>query len=143
MKKAVALLLAVIMVFALCACGKSEAVVVAEETIKSIGEVSIDSWKAIEDAEKKYEFLTENEKEKVENRLALVEAREKYDKLVSDTLIDLQKEFEITLDVYTLMSKAIPIIFAAAEDARLLQEGLGCFQSFVFTIHRYIILSHF
>lgn len=59
---------------------KSEAVKSAEDAISAIGEVSVDSGDAIANAEKLYGILTDTEKEKVENRLTLVEAREQFEK---------------------------------------------------------------
>ena len=76
-----ALLLIVTMGLFLVACGKSEAVKSVEEAIASIGTVSYESIDKIENAEKLYEFLTDSEKERVKNRLDLVNARETYDNL--------------------------------------------------------------
>lgn len=80
-KKIVLLLLCVCVTMSICACGKSEATKNAEEAIESIGTVTLESLEKIENAEKLYGILTDAEKEKVENRLLLVEARETYDKL--------------------------------------------------------------
>ena len=81
MKKIVALILALSMVFALCGCGKSETVKEVENAINQIGTVTISSKNAIEKAERLYNILTEKEKEQVENRIALSEARAQYNKL--------------------------------------------------------------
>lgn len=81
MKKWLTLLLVVILSLLLVACGKSDAVKATEEAIAAIGTVSYDSIDLIENAEKLYNFLTDSEKEKVGNRLDLVDAREAYDKL--------------------------------------------------------------
>ena len=81
-KKRIGLLvLSICLAMSMCACGKSEATKSAEEAITSIGTVTLDSLEAIENAEKLYDILTDSEKEKVENRLILVEARETYEKL--------------------------------------------------------------
>ena len=74
MKKAVIFIVSIVLCVSLCACGKSEAVKSAEDAISAIGEVSVDSGDAIANAEKLYGILTDAEKEKVENRLTLVEA---------------------------------------------------------------------
>ena len=81
MKKLLLLVLVIVMTFSLCACGKSEAVVATEEAIAAIGTVDYDSLSKIETAEKLYSILTDSEKEKVENRIDLVNAREAYEKL--------------------------------------------------------------
>ena len=83
MRKAISLVLTIALCFSLCACGKSSAVKDVEKAIDSIGEVSLDSAEAIKNAEKMLSILTESEKEKVDNRLVLLEARETYNKLAS------------------------------------------------------------
>lgn len=85
MKKGVALILLCVCL-SLSACGKSKTVKAVEAAIDGIGEVTLDSGAAIETAEKLLHILTENEKEKVDNRIILVKAREKYDKLVLEAL---------------------------------------------------------
>ena len=70
------------MVFALCGCGKSEAVKEVEGLIANIGEVSLDKGNAIEQAKKAYNNLSSEEKEKVENYSLLQEADEAYNKLL-------------------------------------------------------------
>lgn len=86
MKKVIALILALSMVFALCACGKSETVKAAENAIDEIGEVTENSEAAIINAEKIYNNLTDNEKEQVSNRMELFNARESFDSLWLDLL---------------------------------------------------------
>lgn len=84
MKKAISLIMSIALCMCLCACGKNEAVKSAEDAISAIGEVSADSGEAIANAEKYYGILTDAEREKVENRLALVEAREQFDKVIGE-----------------------------------------------------------
>lgn len=81
-KRLLALILAASMVFALCGCGKSEAVKEVESLIANIGEVSLDKGNAIEQAKKAYNNLSSEEKEKVENYSFLQEADEAYNKLL-------------------------------------------------------------
>jgi len=83
MKKALSIILSLLLFMSLVSCdkNKSAAVIETENAISAIGNVSIDSKKAIEKAEKLYDILSDSEKEQVENRLRLVEAREKYDHL--------------------------------------------------------------
>lgn len=83
MKRIVAFLLLIALFISLCACGKSKAVKAAEEAISSIGEVTLDSEEAINQAQKHFDILTEDEKAKVDNRLVLVEAIEAYETAVA------------------------------------------------------------
>lgn len=103
MKKIISLVLALVMCLSLCACGKSQAVKDVEEVIKAIGEVSLDSEEAILKAERMYDYLTDSEKSKVENKGVLVEARYAYDKLYTDTIYNTAKE------AYDLMNEAYAI----------------------------------
>ena len=100
MKKTIALILCAIMLLSLCACGKSEAVSATENAIKEIGEVTVDSGAAIAKAQKLYGILTESEKEKVGNRMALFEAQDAFDALYGDVTYENAKE------AYTKLSEA-------------------------------------
>lgn len=82
MKKILIFVLISIMTVSLAGCGKSKAAIAAEEAISAIGTVTLDSETLITEAEKLYGILTEDEKETVENRIELVNAREQYDALV-------------------------------------------------------------
>lgn len=81
MKKLTALLLVLVMCLSLCACGKSKAVIAAEELIASIGEVTDQSGAAIRKAEDAVAALSAEEKETVETLVQLTEARKKYDEI--------------------------------------------------------------
>lgn len=75
----------------LSACAKSEAVVNVESQIDSIGTVSEQSLREIENAERLYDALDEKEKGRVDNLSALEQARAEYNQLMSgkvDQLID-------------------------------------------------------
>lgn len=97
MKKAIIFIVSIVLCVCLCACGKSEAVKSAEEAISAIGEVSVDSGDAIANAEKLYGILTDAEKEKVENRLTLVEAREQFEKVRGEIIYTNAKEAYVKL----------------------------------------------
>ena len=77
-------LLIFVLLFNFCGCGKSQATKDAEIAIDAIGEVTEDSGTAIANAEKLYGILTDNEKEDVENRLALFDAKEAYEKVLEE-----------------------------------------------------------
>ena len=81
MKKALSLILVLLMCFTLCACGKSEAVVKVEELITAIGEVSLESKGAIESAQEAFNALPEEEKAEVENYYVLVESHDTFAEL--------------------------------------------------------------
>ena len=82
MKRILSLLLALALCLPLCACGKTEATKAAENAIASIGEVSLDSFDAITQAQKLYDLLTDDEKSKVKNREVLVDALDAYSNAV-------------------------------------------------------------
>lgn len=86
MKKIVTVIIALFMCVSLVSCGKSEPVKQAENAIAAIGEVTIDSEETIKSAEKLYNILTDSEKEKVENRMTLIDAREAFDSLKEEAL---------------------------------------------------------
>lgn len=86
MKKIGFLVMALTVCLLLCACGKSQAVKDVEKVIKAIGKVSLESEEAILKAERMYDYLTDSEKAKVENKGNLVEARYAYDTLFTEEI---------------------------------------------------------
>ena len=88
MKKSLALLIAIIMLFSLVACGGAESEPKNEKAekvmslIEDIGTVSLDSENAIVRAEEAYAELSDDDKKEVETYDDLVKAREEYDALV-------------------------------------------------------------
>ncbi len=115
MRKIVSLLLIVVMICTvLTGCGKSKAVKAAEEAITAIGEITIDSGDAIASAEKLYNILTDSEKAQVDNRLALVDARESFEKLQGDLVYDnAKKAYEQLNVVADLCSNGMDDIYGA------------------------------
>lgn len=87
MKRIISLLLAIVMCASLSACGKSKAVKEVETLIDTIGEVTADSESAVLAAEKAYDTLTAEEKEKVENYAVLTEARTTLDTALHDKYV--------------------------------------------------------
>ena len=79
MKKRISAILVLALCVSLCGCGKSRQVQSVEEAISSLGKISLLSFEAIEEAEKMYDALSDEEKESVENISDLRDAREKYD----------------------------------------------------------------
>lgn len=78
MKRFVAFILALSMAFALCGCGKSANAEKADELINAIGEVTLESKTAIDEAQQFYSDLSDKEKEEVENYTILENAIAEY-----------------------------------------------------------------
>ena len=99
-----ALLLTVVMLMSLCACGKSDNAKVCESLIDKIGEVTLDSEKTIKVAEEAYDALTEEEKGQIKKSAEkLSESRDAYNQLLIDTKLGSVEELidaigEVTLD---------------------------------------------
>lgn len=88
MKRIVALMLALLLLAGLTACGKSEAAQAADDLIAAIGTVTLDSGDKIVAAEQAVNALTEEDAKQIENSAVLTEARNTYDALIA------QKEAE-------------------------------------------------
>lgn len=114
MKKKLTLFIALLMCLPLCACGKSQAVKAAEDAIAAIGDVSLESADAIANAEKLYGILTDSEKSNVENRLALVDAREAYNDLQGTVIYENAKlAYEKLNEVAALCENGMDDIYGA------------------------------
>jgi len=79
MKKAVVLIMVLIMLVGLVGCGKSEEAKNVEAMIDAIGEVTKESGPAIIAAEDAYNDLSEEDKESIDNYSVLTDARENYE----------------------------------------------------------------
>lgn len=113
MKRAIVVLLVLVMPISLCAC-KSDAVKAAEEAISAIGEVTFDSGDTIAAAEKLFGILTDAEKADVENRLALVDAREAFDSLQGEVVYANAKDaYEKLKEVAELCVTGMDAIYGA------------------------------
>lgn len=88
MRKALSIILVLIMCLSLCACGKSEEVNAVEEIITAIGEVSVDSKDAILKAEEAYNALSDADQGKVENYTILEEAKTALKKALFSSIVD-------------------------------------------------------
>lgn len=109
MKKIVALLLALVMVFALCGCGKSKEVKNVETQIESIAKIALpDEEGKIKAVREAYDALTDEEKETVENYAVLIEHEYKNDlALLERALMDLTDKCEISIDMYGKIISAV------------------------------------
>ena len=147
MKRALATVLALALILGLAGCGKSENTKQAEALIDAIGEVSLGSRQAIEEAELFYDSLTAAEKEKVENLQDLKQAIEKYEELEADLMLtELTADSWINVnsgDVYTLRKDGtgthndIAVTYTVSEDTVAIVEGLGSVQAKNFQWDRY------
>ncbi len=116
MKRKTMLIIAALILWAfwLTGCGKSEAVTATEQAISAIGEVTINSGDAIANAEKMYNILTDSEKEKVSNRLELVEAKDAFEKLQGELAYDkAKKTYEKLNTVANVCTSGMDDIYAA------------------------------
>ena len=86
MKRIVALVLALIFLLSLSACGKkkSDAAVSVDNMIQAIGAVTLDSEAKILEAENEYDKLSDKEKSQVEYYQILVDSRSQYEILVEE-----------------------------------------------------------
>lgn len=119
MKKIISLLLVVVMCLSLVACGKSEEVKNVESLISAIGAVSENSEAAIVAAEKAYNALTQDDKNKVSNYNTLLDARKTYDAIPKEiqlTVDNFRDYFNVSCSYGKLDThKAIGISFAYVE----------------------------
>lgn len=87
MKRRIALLLVFTLALSLCGCGKSKAVKSVEKQISNIGNITLESETALSEAQKAYDSLTEEEKEKVENASLLEKSQ--------DALVRMKEQAEL------------------------------------------------
>ena len=92
MKKIFFLVFIAITAFIFIACGKSEMVKAAETAIADIGDVTLESEDSIKKAESIFNSLTDHEKEQVDNRIVLVDARNQYEKLLEEQRLQIEEQ---------------------------------------------------
>lgn len=132
MKKFLALLLIVCILFSLCACGKSKAAKEADELILAIGEVTLEKAESINTAERCYDALTTEQKEEVENYAILESSVQKLHALQAAAL----KEEAISLFKSGNYEKAL-IKFKELEQTDEIKEYIR--KSGLFALHEYIV----
>ena len=104
MKKALSLILALVMCLSLCACGKSEAVLNCEKQIENLGNITLDSQSAIEYARIAYDSLSEEEQGKVGNYEKLTNAETEYQSLVDELNAQVDRLLAAEPNAETLVS---------------------------------------
>ena len=92
MRKIISVIVIAFVLLILIACGKSEMVKAAETAIADIGQVTIESEDAIKTAESIFNGLTDHEKEQVNNRIDLIEARNQYEMLIEEQRLQLEEQ---------------------------------------------------
>lgn len=92
MKKIFFLVFIAITAFIFIACGKSEMVKAAETAIADIGDVTLESEDSIKKAESIFNSLTDREKEQVDNRIVLIDARNQYEKLLEEQRLQIEEQ---------------------------------------------------
>ena len=88
MKRILALVLTILMMAVLTACGQSEAAKAVDEQIAAIGEVTLDSNAAISAAEAALRELSPEDQKQVKHTAQLEEARSTYDGLLNQSQAD-------------------------------------------------------
>lgn len=92
MKKIFFLVFIAITAFIFIACGKSEMVKATETAIADIGDVTLESEDSIKKAESIFNSLTDREKEQVDNRIVLIDARNQYEKLLEEQRLQIEEQ---------------------------------------------------
>ena len=87
MKKALLILLAFVMLFALTACGQSEAAKAADEAIMAIGDVTLESKDAIDQAQQLVDGLDQESLSQVKMLDTLEKAKEAFLQLKKQSII--------------------------------------------------------
>ena len=87
MKRALLFLLIMVLTVSVCGCKKSEGLIAAEEAVKAIGTVSLDSSDAIKNAEAAVAKLNDEEKQKFKMGEALDAAKNEYEKIVIEEAV--------------------------------------------------------
>lgn len=128
-KKLFSILLAVIMCFGLCSCGQSEAAKSADDLIKAIGEVTLESEAKIIDAENAVAGLAEEDYKQIKRESELRAARENYENLVLKHEISIVEDKINAIGTVTLDSQqSIEAARKAFEKAsKEVQEGVSNF----------------
>ena len=84
MKRALSLLIALMLCLSLCACRKSNKVLNCEKQIENLGTITLDSYPVIEAARIFYDSLSEKEQSQIGNYDKLTEAESTYETLLNE-----------------------------------------------------------
>lgn len=123
MKKIVSVLLLLFLCFSLCACGKSQNIIAAENAVKAVGNVTLDSASAIEQAEKAISALSDEEKKKFKSGAEFEEIKKQYNKLTEEEKVKLAVEKinligDVTLESATAIDEADKAYQSISEEFR-------------------------
>lgn len=103
MKNKILILTILTLCVLLCSCGKSEAIIAAENAIYAIGNVTLNSGPAIEKAEKAIEALSDEDKEKFEQYDRLEEIKNQYKQLKEEEKENTLKELKNKIQGYWII----------------------------------------
>ena len=106
MQKKILILVIIILCFILCSCGKSEAIIAAENAIYAIGDVTLNSGPEIEKAEKAVEALSDEDKEKFEHYDKLAEIKNQYKQLEEEKKENTLKELKNKIQGFWMFSNS-------------------------------------
>lgn len=106
MKKIISVLLSLFLSFSLCACGKSQNIIAAENAVKAVGKVTLNSKSAIDQAEKAIGALSEKEKKKFKLNTEFEEIKKQYNQLNEEEKVKLAVEKINSIGEVTLGSAA-------------------------------------
>lgn len=109
----ICLLLVLVMLFSLCACGKDSAVLEAEAAISAIGDITIDSQNDIAKAQEFYDALTTEQKDSVKNVDVLTEANEIFDELINEAVSPIVEDIRAMNDA--LLEADIEMCYASID----------------------------
>lgn len=123
MKRMVSVLLLLSLCFSLCACGKSQNIIAAENAVKAIGEVTLESKTAIEQAEKAIEALSDEEKKRFKFNNKFSEKKKQYEQLAEEEKVKLAVKKinsigEVTLESKTAIDEAEKAYQSISEEFR-------------------------
>lgn len=141
-KKIIPIIILMLCVVFMASCSKTEATKNVEAMIESIGEISAESKKAINEAVKAYEALSDEEKEKVSNyselesKKATLDAAEEFNKKVKklvkhkdnkfteskDSITDIFKDSKALLEEYEALSDATKALVNIDELKELIEK---------------------
>ena len=141
-KKIIPIIILVLCVVFTASCSKTEATKDVEAMIESIGEISTDSKKAINEAMKAYNALSDEEKEKVSNfselesKKAVLDEAEEFNKKVKklvknkdnqftdseDSITDILEDSKELLEEYEALQDAVKALVSVDELKELIEK---------------------
>ena len=134
MKKGLLVLLVLVLTISVCGCKKSETLIAAEDAIKAIGTVTVDSGDAIKKAEDAIAKLTEEDKEKFKMNDDFEAIKTEYQNVVTEAeaakVVDaISKMGEASMDNLESVNDAQKKYDALSDDAKALVSNYNILKS--------------